>query len=206
MASSASTTPQARKSAGWQSSYKDDGTKYLLGQMPTAELQTERLILRRLTPDDTDAIFAIIGDPIAMRYYPRTFTREDAQEWIDRNLGRYEKDEYGLLAIALKSNGEVIGDCGLSWQLADEEPVLELGYHLRRDHWGHGYVTEAARACMDYAFRVVKLDKLVSLIKPENVPSRRVAERNRMRAEREVMHSGEPHLLYVMTRENYGQA
>jgi ribosomal-protein-alanine N-acetyltransferase len=173
--------------------------------MPSAELQTERLILRCLTPDDADAIFAVIGDPIAMQYYPRTFTREDAVEWIDRNVGRYEKDGYGLLAIVLKSNGEVIGDCGLSWQLADEEPVLELGYHLRRDHWSHGYATEAARACMEYAFRVLKLDRLVSLIKPENVPSRRVAERNRMRAEREVMHGGELHLLYVMSRENYGQ-
>ena len=191
---------------GNKSESRRDGTKYLLGQMLTAELQTERLILRRLTPDDTDAIFAIIGDPIAMRYYPRTFTREDAQEWIERNLRRYQQDGYGLLAIVLKSNSEVIGDCGLSWQLADEEPVLELGYHLRRDHWGRGYATEAARACMDYAFRVVTLDRLVSLIKPENVPSRGVAERNRMRAEREVMHGGEPHLLYVMTRENYGQA
>jgi RimJ/RimL family protein N-acetyltransferase len=174
--------------------------------MPSADLRTERLILRRLTPDDADAIFAVIGDPIAMQYYPRTFTREDAQEWIERNLRRYQQDGYGLLAIVLKSNGEVIGDCGLSWQLADEEPVLELGYHLRRDRWGHGYATEAAQACMDYAFRVLKTDRLVSLIKPENVPSRRVAERNRMRAEQQVMHGGEPHLLYVMTRENYEQA
>ncbi len=124
--------------------------------MPSADLETERLILRRLTPDDADAIFAVIGDRVAMRYYPRTFTREDAVEWIERNLRRYENDGYGLLAIVLKSNGEVIGDCGLSWQLADEEPVLELGYHLRRDHWGHGYATEAARACMEYAFRVLK--------------------------------------------------
>ena len=174
--------------------------------MPTAaHIETTRLLLRRLTRDDVDAIFAIIGDPIAMQYYPRTFTREDAAEWIDRNLSRYEKDGYGWLAIVLKSSGEVIGDCGLSWQLADEEPVLELGYHLRRDHWGHGYATEAAQACMEYAFCVLKLDRLVSLIKPENIPSRRVAERNRMSADREVMHAGEPHLLYVMTRENYGQ-
>jgi len=173
--------------------------------LTAAQIETTRLLLRRLTRDDVDAIFAIIGDPIAMQYYPRTFTREDAVEWIDRNVSRYEKDDYGLLAVVLKSSGEVIGDCGLSWQLADEELVLELGYHLRRDDWGHGYATEAAQACMDYAFRVLKTNRLVSLIKPENVPSRRVAERNRMRAEQKVMHAGEPHLLYVMTRENYGQ-
>ncbi|MGC2112449.1 MAG: GNAT family N-acetyltransferase [Candidatus Korobacteraceae bacterium] len=165
--------------------------------LAAAHIETQRLLLRQLTRDDVDAIFAILGDPIAMQYYPRTFEREDAVEWIERNRRRYESDGYGLLAIVLKSSGEVIGDCGLSWQMADEEPMLELGYHLRRDHWGHGYATEAAQACMDYSFCVLKTDRLVSLIKPENIPSRRVAERNGMRVEREVMHQGLAHLLYV---------
>ena len=52
-------------------------------------LETERLLLRRLRLDDVDAIFAVIGDPIAMQYYPRTFERKDAEEWIERNLRRY---------------------------------------------------------------------------------------------------------------------
>ncbi len=169
-------------------------------------LETERLILRYLTADDVDAIFAVIGDPETMKFYPQTFTREDAVEWIERNRRRYANDGYGLWAIVLKSDGEVIGDCGLSWQAADNESVLELGYHLRRDHWGHGYATEAARACMEYAFRVLATGRLVSLIRQENVPSRRVAERNGMWVERQVMHVGLPHLLYLMTRKNYGQA
>jgi ribosomal-protein-alanine N-acetyltransferase len=169
-----------------------------------AHLETERLLLRPLTPNDVDAIFAIIGDPITMQYYPRSFTREDAVEWIKRNLGRYANDEHGLLAVVLKSSGEVIGDCGLSWQLADDQPVLELGYHLQRDHWGHGYAAEAARAYMDHAFRELAVEKLVSLISAENRPSRRVAERNGMREERQVMHGGLPHLLYVITREEHG--
>ncbi len=173
--------------------------------MPTANIETPRLLLRPMTPADVDAIFAIIGDPIAMQYYPRPYTREEAAEWIERNVRRYENGEYGLLAVVLKSSGEVIGDCGLSWQSADDEPVLELGYHLRRDHWGHGYATEAARACMNYAFRELQLDKLVSLIRAENRPSRRVAERNGMQGGRQVMHAGLPHLMYAITRENYGQ-
>jgi ribosomal-protein-alanine N-acetyltransferase len=172
----------------------------------TIHLETVRLVLRPFTRDDVNAAFAVIGDPIAMQYYPRSFTREDAAEWIERNLRRYANDEYGLLAVVLKSSGEMIGDCGLSWQLADGEPVLELGYHLRRDHWGHGYATEAARACMDHAFRELAVEKLVSLISPENWPSRRVAERNGMQVERQVTHDGRPHLLYAITRENYAQA
>ncbi len=170
----------------------------------TETLETPRLVLRPLTRDDVDAIFAIIGDPIAMQYYPRSFTREDAVEWIDRNLRRYENDGHGILALVLKSTGEVVGDCGIVRQIVEGEPMLEVGYHLRRDNWGQGYATEAARACIDYAFRDLGAEKVVALIRPENVPSRRVAERNGMHAERQVMHSDLPHLLYVMTRETHG--
>ncbi len=170
-----------------------------------AHLETERLLLRPLAPDDVDAIFAIIGDPVAMRYYPRTFTREDAVEWIERNQLRYESG-HGIMAVLLKANDELVGDCGLVQQTVEGESMLEVGYHLRRDHWGHGYATEAARACMDHGFRRCGADRIVSLIRPENVPSRRVAERNGMQVEREVVHQGLAHLLYVITRESYGQA
>jgi RimJ/RimL family protein N-acetyltransferase len=169
-------------------------------------LRTARLALRRLRAEDVDAIFAVIGDPVAMQYFPRSYTYEDAVEWIERNLRRYRNDGHGILAIVLNSTGEVIGDCGLMLQDVEGESMLEVGYHLRRDHWRRGYATEAARACMDYAFHDLGVDKVVSLIRPENTPSRRVAERNGMRVERQVMHDQLPHLLYVMTRENYGQA
>src|ERR1700733_5431876 len=153
-------------------------------------IQTARLTLRPLTLADVDAIFAIIGDPIAMQHYPRTFTREDAVEWVERNQKRYENDGFGILAMALKGTIELIGDCGIVRQTVGEEPMLEVGYHLRRDQWGHGYATEAARACMDYAFGELGAAKVVSLIRPENTPSRRVAERNEMQVERRVMHDG----------------
>ena len=168
-------------------------------QMPVADLilETERLTLRRLHPDDADAIFAVLGDAIAMQHYPRRFTRKDAEEWIERNLRRYAEHGHGLYAVVLKASGEVIGDCGLVTQQIEGRPELEVGYHLRRDQWGHGYATEAARACMDYAFRELAAVKVVSLIRPENLPSRRVAGRNGMRVERQVMHSGMMHLMYA---------
>jgi len=169
-------------------------------------LQTERLQLRPLTLGDADAIFVIFGDPVAMQYYPRTFTREDAVEWVKRNIARYENDDYGFLAAVLKSSGEVIGDCGIARQVVEGEPMLEVGYHLKRTHWGQGYATEAARACMEYGFRELGAEKIVSLIRPENLPSCRVAERNGMRVERQVIFAELRHLLYVMNREKYGQA
>ncbi|MDR3748005.1 MAG: GNAT family N-acetyltransferase [Acidobacteriota bacterium] len=167
-------------------------------------IETERLLLRRMTPSDADAIFAVIGDPVAMQYYPQPFTRDDAAEWIERNLLRYNEHGYGLFGVVLKSGGEVIGDCGLVQQLVEGEPHLEVGYHLQRRHWGNGYATEAARRCMEYAFTQLGTDKVVSLIRPENLPSRRVAERNGMQVERQVTFADLPHLLYAMTRENYG--
>ena len=169
-------------------------------------LETERLRLRRFSREDVEAIFAIIGDDIAMQYYPKTFDRSDAVQWIERNLRRYSEHGYGLFAVTLKGSTDVIGDCGVIKQDVEGETRLEVGYHFRRDQWGHGYATEAARACMGLAFHAFGADKVISLIRPENLPSRRVAERNGMKLERQVTHYGLPHLVYAMKREDYGQA
>jgi len=169
-------------------------------------LETERLILRHLTQDDVDAMFAVIGDPEAMKFYPQTLTREDAVRWVTRSQERYRTDGYGLLAVVLKSSGEVIGNCGLMRQEVEGESMLEVGYHFQRVHWGEGYATEAARGCMTYAFHNLAATKVVSLIVAENLPSRRVAERNGMTVERQVTFHELPHLLYAMKREDYGEA
>ena len=169
-------------------------------------LETARLTLRRFRREDVDAIFAIIGDDVAMQYYPKTFNRSDAVQWVERNLRRYEEHGYGLFAVTLKGSDDVIGDCGIIKQDVEGETRLEVGYHFRRDQWGHGYATEAAHACIGLAFHAFGADKVISLIRPENVPSRRVAERNGMQLERQVTHYGLPHLVYAMRREDYGQA
>ena len=169
-------------------------------------LETARLRLRWFRDEDANAVFAIIGDPIAMQFYPKTFNREDARQWVARNQRRYREDGYGLFAVTLKKSEEVIGDCGIIKQNVEGETAMEVGYHFRRDQWGHGYATEAARACMSLAFDSFGADKVISLIRPENGPSKRVAERNGMKLEREVMHYGLPHLVYAMRREDYGQA
>ncbi len=166
-------------------------------------LETERLLLWHLEPSDAEAMYAVIGDPIAMQHYPQVFTFDDAVKWIERNRTRYQADGCGLYAVVRKAGGEVIGDCGLAKQVVDGEPMLEVGYHLRRDQWGHGYATEAAWACMRLAFAKLDAPKVISLIRPENLASRRVAERNGMTVEREVLHAGLPHMLYVMEREQF---
>jgi len=170
-----------------------------------AVLQTERLLLRHLELQDVDAIYAVIGDPVAMQYYPQPYDREGAQNWVEKNRQRYATDGYGLYAMVLKASGDVIGDCGILKQIVEGEPELEVAYHLQRNHWGRGYATEAARACMGLAFAEFGAGKVISLIRPENVPSRRVAERNGMTVERQVTFAGLPHLVYAMKQGEYEQ-
>jgi len=160
-------------------------------------LETERLTLRYLTANDVEAVLAVIGDPETMKYFAKPLTRDDAQRWVNRSLERYRTDGHGLFAVVLKSTGEVIGNCGVVRQEVEGESMLEVGYHFRRDHWGHGYATEAARACMEYAFGQLAAERVVSLILAENVPSRRVAERNGMKVERSVIFHELPHLMYA---------
>jgi [ribosomal protein S5]-alanine N-acetyltransferase len=146
-----------------------------------------RLVLRYLQLGDLDAMHAYLGDPKTMLHYPQPFSREFVEQQIERNIKRYERYGYGIFAVILKETGQLIGDCGLVWQDLLSGPELEVGYHFHRDHWGRGYATEAAKACIDYAFSNAGVDHIISLIRPENTPSRRVAERNGLRIVRQVV-------------------
>jgi RimJ/RimL family protein N-acetyltransferase len=136
-----------------------------------------------------------------MRYYPVLFDRVGVEEWIARNRRRYAANGHGLWAMLLKANREMIGDCGVTVQPVDGIDELEVGYHLRRDQWGHGYATEAAQACRDWAFANRNAEYVISLIRPENQPSRRVAERNSMTLWKEIIWRDLPHFVYRIDRK-----
>jgi [ribosomal protein S5]-alanine N-acetyltransferase len=163
-------------------------------------LETPRLILRELVPDDVDALARILSDRETMRFYPTSFDRPAVKDWIARNRTRYAKDGHGLWAMTLKSTGELIGDCGLTVQDVGGANRIEIGYHVRRDHWGQGFATESARACRDFGFARLPVDRLVSIIRPENLPSRRVAEKIGMTIWKEVMRANLPHQVYSLAR------
>ena len=163
-------------------------------------LQTTRLLLREFTPQDADALALVLSDPETMRYYPAPCDRAGVEQWIERNRQRYQDDGVGLWAMELKKAQQIIGDCGIILQEVEGERLYEIGYHLRRDFWGQGLATEAAIACRDWAFARLKADRLISLIRPENLPSRRVAERNGMTVWKEVNWRGLPHYVYSIER------
>jgi RimJ/RimL family protein N-acetyltransferase len=163
-------------------------------------LETSRLALREFSDADADALARILSDPEAMRFYPAPYDRAGVEQWIARNRERYKNDGVGLWAMILKPTGELIGDCGILLQQVEGEHLYEIGYHLRRDFWHQGLATEAAVACRQWGFQNLKADRLISLIRPENIPSQRVAERNGMKIWKQIDWRGLPHVVYSIEK------
>jgi RimJ/RimL family protein N-acetyltransferase len=163
-------------------------------------LETARLTLRQLTPDDADPLMAVLGDPLAMGYYPAAYTREQVDAWIQWNLKNYADYGYGLWAVVLKASGRCIGDCGLTWQRVgySAERQLEVGWHIRRALWNQGLATEAGIASRDYAHDVLRRSHLISIIDPNNLASQAVARKLGMEVEREDVLDGRPRLIFGM--------
>jgi RimJ/RimL family protein N-acetyltransferase len=163
------------------------------------EITTERLRLRPFTADDGDPLLAILGDAETMQY-PEPHSREGVVEWIARNRNGYERDGFGLVAIEDRNTGEFLGDCGPTIQAVEGEPHVELGWHVRRDRWGLGIATEAGAACRDWCWTNLDVDHLISLIRPENRQSWRVAEKLGMTVWRETLRAGLQHFVYRIDR------
>ena len=163
-------------------------------------LETERLTLRKMTMDDEDHLLGILSDAVAMRYYPQVYDREGTRAWIQRQLDRYAKTGIGLWIVELKETGEFIGQVGPMYADVDGQEEIEIAWLLLRKHWGKGYATEAAAACREYAFGKLGRDRVIAFIRPENTPSRRVAERLGMTVWKETMKNEIRHLVY----ENQG--
>lgn len=144
-------------------------------------IETERLVLRELAESDFDALYAVLADSDIMEHYPYTFDEARVRGWIDRNIERYRTDGFGLWAVVLKESGEMIGDCGITMQSIKGEMLPEIGYHIRADKQRKGYATEAAAACMDYAFTHYDFPQVYSYMKYTNVASAAVAVKNGMK-------------------------
>ena len=164
-------------------------------------LETARLQLRPLTPADEEALQQVLSDPIAMKHYPKPFDRAMTHRWVEWNLRNYEEFGFGLWAAIHKRDSVPIGDCGLTMQSVDGIAELEIGYHISRTYWGRGLATEAAMACKEYAFDVLRRDRVISWMGPANLASRRVAEKVGMHLEKfSTDRNGNPAVVYAITR------
>jgi RimJ/RimL family protein N-acetyltransferase len=174
----------------------------------TDRLESARLVLRRIVPDDLPFFTRIHGLPEVAQYlYPggRPRSPEESAAWLRSTLTSYEQLVLGHLAVLRKEDGALIGRCGLTdlavesaaaehgirkgWFGRAQAPAgvaltfeCELGYTFDPAVWGQGFATEAVRCVRDYARDVLRLSYAISAILPQNARSRRVAERSGARA------------------------
>ena len=149
--------------------------------------ETSRLILRKFklkAMRSRSSAFWVI--PEVMRFSIRgPATRETIQTcYLPGCWKRYSRNGLGQWAVVLKSDGTCIGECGICVQEVAGEREFEISYRLRRDCWGNGLATEAARACCDYGFKQAGLRRLISIIESENAASIRVAGKMGMKLEK----------------------
>jgi RimJ/RimL family protein N-acetyltransferase len=154
-------------------------------------LYTDRLCLRTPTPRDAEALYDLFADPEVMHDLGKepVSALEDARARVEEGIGGWRTDGLGPFILeTAAADRRVVGQAGLmifdtrgwtpsSWANARSHAQPELGWALIRAHWGHGYATEAAAAIRDWAHDWRSIDRLVSLISPDNVRSQRVAER-----------------------------
>ena len=166
-------------------------------------LETPRLILRPFREDDLDPLAELMANPDFMRFSLGPYTREKTQTVLQQFVFWNQADLPSQFAIIFRGNNKLNGYCGfLHWHL-DGRDEIEIGYRLHPKYWNKGLATEAARAVRDHAFADLKLPRVISLIHPDNIASRRVAEKNGMKIEKETVFRGFPTLVFAITREEW---
>ena len=169
-------------------------------------LETPRLVLRSFRGDDLDPLADLMANPDFMRFSLGIFSRTQTDAFLDKVLNWNRTGLPSQFAVILRETHELIGYCGFLHQVVDETKEIEIGYRLHPSHWNRGLATEAAQAVRDHGFRDLHLPRLISLIHPENAPSRRVTEKNGMILEKETVFRGFPTFVFAISREEWAAA
>ncbi len=142
-------------------------------------LTTSRLLLRPWRDADGDPFAAMCADQLVMEFFPKLLDRAESDATIDRIQDHFARHGYGLWAVEIVDVAPFAGFVGLSIPQFDAHftPCVEVGWRLARDHWGQGYASEAAQASLEFGFRQLGLDEIVSMTAVANLRSRRVMQR-----------------------------
>lgn len=164
-------------------------------------IETERLILRKMTYEDFPDLKKILSDIEVMYAWEHAFSDDEVTNWINNQIKRYEETGIGFLLAIEKITKQVVGQAGLIREKINGQEYWGIGYIFNKVHWGKGYATEAAKGCMDYAVNILHADQVICDIRPENTRSIAVAKRLGMEQSGEHIrnYNGKdmPHIIFV---------
>ena len=163
--------------------------------------ETPRLILRLMTMEDLDFIAGMLADPEVMRFYPHCYDRQQATRWVEGVLDGYQRCGHSFFLVAARQTRQPRGQVGLLSPHVDGVEEFEIGYMIHQSFWRQGIATEAAIATRDYALEDLGKQRLISLIRPINIPSRGVAEKVGMTVEKTTFYEEIEHLVYRLGRD-----
>jgi len=156
----------------------------------TTILQTHRLILRRLQRRDIPALVDLWTDPEVTLYMGGPRKRDKLEADFAKEAAHPFAEKYDLWPLVERRSGSVVGHCGLLEKEVDGKAEIELVYVIARSAWGNGFASEVARQLIEYAFRELKLTRLIALIEPENAASEAVARKAGMHLEKQTLRPG----------------
>lgn len=170
-------------------------------------IETDRLILRDWTEEDLIPFARMNSDDQVMRYFMKKLTKDESVAYMERIKEEIAARGYGFYAVERKEDGKLLGFTGLHDIPfdADFTPAVEIGWRYLPEAWGHGYATEAAIACLEYAKETLKLTRIYAFTALVNTPSEKVMQRAGMKKVKEFEHPSVPpghwlqkHVLYAI--------
>jgi RimJ/RimL family protein N-acetyltransferase len=169
-------------------------------------VETRRLLLRGWRDEDLEPYVRLCADAAVMRYIGggAPLTREESEAQISRFVRHWEERGFGLWAIEHRASGAFVGFVGLVHQdeWSEDEHKTEVGWRLDPAYWGRGLATEGAVASVRYGFEELGLKRIISIIQPENMASRRVAEKAGLSLRGETRWQGNDVVWYAVDCPN----
>ncbi|HVS80940.1 MAG TPA: GNAT family N-acetyltransferase [Pyrinomonadaceae bacterium] len=165
-------------------------------------LETQRLILRRLSTDDAEFILELLNEPSFLRYIGDKGVRslDDARQYIlNGPVDSYERNGFGLYLVELKENGVPIGISGLVKR--DTLPDADIGFAFLPAYWSKGYAVESAASVMNYARDVLGLNRMLAITSPDNEASAKLLGKIGLRFERMIKLSEDGDEVKLFTPE-----
>ena len=166
-------------------------------------LQTDRLVLRKIKTDDYKEVCGILQDIEVMYAWEHAFTDNEVIGWINENIDRYQRDGFSYFAAINKADGTFVGVAGIIKEKVNGKEYIGLGYIFNKTFWKQGLAFEVVNACKKYALEVLQVKELTAQIRPDNISSRKLAEKLGMVVKCEFIRNYKgkdiPHLLYSLT-------